>query len=186
LECTPACQAGGRGFKSRQVRGRIAQLVERAPEKREVRGSTPRPTTGKLQVTGQEGPAEIIGVQRRATPVPHEVTARDGCSAATGRMCWYSSPDYPVPRAPGHRLFLFATLGLEHNSRDLEALSLMVRPVGAEVRSERTDGRRGRLRGAFAALVEPDYVIFGRSSEFRSVRHLLGATVASRVYAILN
>ena len=47
LECTPACQAGGRGFKSRQVRGRIAQLVERAPEKREVRGSTPGPTTGQ-------------------------------------------------------------------------------------------------------------------------------------------
>jgi hypothetical protein len=45
LECTPACQAGGRGFKSRQVRGRIAQLVERAPEKCEVAGSTPAPTT---------------------------------------------------------------------------------------------------------------------------------------------
>ncbi len=44
LECTPACQAGGRGFKSRQVRGRIAQLVERAPEKCEVAGSTPAPT----------------------------------------------------------------------------------------------------------------------------------------------
>ena len=50
LECTPACQAGGRGFKSRQDRGRIAQLVERAPEKREVAGSTPAPTTAKLQV----------------------------------------------------------------------------------------------------------------------------------------
>src|SRR5207249_6384115 len=47
LECTPACQAGGRGFKSRQDRGRVAQLVERAPEKREVRGSTPRPTTSE-------------------------------------------------------------------------------------------------------------------------------------------
>ena len=47
LECTPACQAGGRGFKSRQVRGRIAQLVERAAEKREVAGSTPAPTTPK-------------------------------------------------------------------------------------------------------------------------------------------
>jgi hypothetical protein len=60
-ECTPACQAGGRGFKSRQVRqpvftgageadtrrhGRVAQLAERAPEKREVTGSTPVPTTG--------------------------------------------------------------------------------------------------------------------------------------------
>ena len=56
LECTPACQAGGRGFKSRQVRhlgsprrGRVAQLVERAPEKREVTGSTPVPTTEKSQ-----------------------------------------------------------------------------------------------------------------------------------------
>src|SRR4051812_38612257 len=53
LECTPACQAGGRGFKSRRDRtwvvigphGRVAQLVERAPEKREVTGSTPVPTT---------------------------------------------------------------------------------------------------------------------------------------------
>jgi hypothetical protein len=51
LECTPACQAGGRGFKSRQDRcpfggyGRVAQLVERAPEKREVAGSMPAPTT---------------------------------------------------------------------------------------------------------------------------------------------
>lgn len=56
LECTPACQAGGRGFKSRQVRhlgsprrGRVAQLVERAPEKREVTGSTPVPTTRYMQ-----------------------------------------------------------------------------------------------------------------------------------------
>ena len=55
LECTPPCQGGGRGFKSRQVRhcalrravtqGRVAQLVERAPEKREVTGSTPVSTT---------------------------------------------------------------------------------------------------------------------------------------------
>ena len=54
LECTPACQAGGRGFKSRQVRGRIAQLVERAPEKCEVAGSTPAPTTS----TKTSGPLE--------------------------------------------------------------------------------------------------------------------------------
>jgi hypothetical protein len=62
-ECTPPCQGGGRGFKSRQVRhraptrlravgvrlpGRVAQLVERAPEKREVTGSTPVPTTGEV------------------------------------------------------------------------------------------------------------------------------------------
>ncbi len=54
LECTSACQAEGRGFKSRQVRkryyrwGRVAQLVERAPEKREVTGSTPVSTTDSL------------------------------------------------------------------------------------------------------------------------------------------
>jgi hypothetical protein len=34
------------------VPGRVAQLVERAPEKREVTGSTPVPTTGKCQHTG--------------------------------------------------------------------------------------------------------------------------------------
>src|SRR5690606_37967751 len=65
LECTPACQAGGRGFKSRRDRhlrssppgrrrlaareggghGRVAQLAERPPEKRKVTGSTPVPTT---------------------------------------------------------------------------------------------------------------------------------------------
>ena len=57
LECSPPCQGGGRGFKSRQVRhlgpprrGRVAQLVERAPEKREVTGSTPVPTTRSVQV----------------------------------------------------------------------------------------------------------------------------------------
>src|SRR5256885_5993191 len=52
LECTPACQAGGRGFKSRQDRGRVAQSVERAPEKREVTGSTPVPTTANEQGGG--------------------------------------------------------------------------------------------------------------------------------------
>ena len=53
LECTPPCQGGGREFKSRQDRfwglvpvfGRVAQLAERTPEKREVTGSTPVPTT---------------------------------------------------------------------------------------------------------------------------------------------
>ena len=83
LECTPACQAGGRGFKSRQDRcfrsgprvtpavadlanqipsapfapaiqepehGRVAQLAERAPEKREVTGSMPVPTTRNSQL----------------------------------------------------------------------------------------------------------------------------------------
>ena len=92
LECTPPCQGGGRGFKSRQDRvlgthesvkcdshaavserqranwreqratarrvsrraasatqdhGRVAQLAEHAPEKREVTGSTPVPATRK-------------------------------------------------------------------------------------------------------------------------------------------
>ena len=75
LECTLACQAGGRGFKSRQVRarhrnrndlsnqhdgemsdgsrccrGRVAQSAERAPEKREVTGSTPVPTTQEMAI----------------------------------------------------------------------------------------------------------------------------------------
>ena len=61
LECTSACQAEGRGFKSRQVRkrycrwGRVAQLVERAPEKREVTGSTPVSTTSQpLDLSAQE------------------------------------------------------------------------------------------------------------------------------------
>ena len=34
-----------RSRRSSLVPGRVAQLVERAPEKREVRGSMPRPTT---------------------------------------------------------------------------------------------------------------------------------------------
>ena len=56
LECTPACQAGGRGFKSRRDRGwfthlgRVAQSAERPPEKRKVTGSTPVPTTRDMQV----------------------------------------------------------------------------------------------------------------------------------------
>ena len=36
--------------------GRVAQLVERAPEKREVRGSIPRPTTGKDPEQGIQAP----------------------------------------------------------------------------------------------------------------------------------
>ncbi len=75
-ECTPPCQGGGRGFKSRQVRrqvpfalrdsnlgpGRVAQLVERAPEKREVRGSMPRPTTDALS---RATSTLIFGVRRK-------------------------------------------------------------------------------------------------------------------------
>jgi hypothetical protein len=81
LECTPACQAGGRGFKSRQDRktrcpgskdfGRVAQLAERAPEKREVTGSTPVPTTEMSLVRGigQGCSSWLSGF--RAPPVPH-------------------------------------------------------------------------------------------------------------------
>jgi hypothetical protein len=65
LECTPPCQGGGRGFKSRQdrgkaatwrpqdgrlgssVHGRVAQSAEHTPEKRGVTGSTPVPATIK-------------------------------------------------------------------------------------------------------------------------------------------
>ena len=81
LECTPACQAGGRGFKSRQDRkarcrgptdfGRVAQLVERAPEKREVTGSTPVPTTEYSQVRGSGRGRCLLGAGFRAPPVPH-------------------------------------------------------------------------------------------------------------------
>ena len=82
-ECTPPCQGGGRGFKSRQVRrraltrlraagarlpGRVAQLVERAPEKREVTGSTPVPTTGKRPDQGIRHLER--GVRAEATALP--------------------------------------------------------------------------------------------------------------------
>src|ERR1700733_9648974 len=71
LECTPACQAGGRGFKSRQVRGRIAQLVERAPEKREVTGSTPVPTTDKDLVAPAAVVAPSARTDRAAPAIAH-------------------------------------------------------------------------------------------------------------------
>ncbi len=45
--------------------GRVAQLVERAPEKREVRGSIPRPTTKKFLVRGL-----------RLSPAHHDGTSR--------------------------------------------------------------------------------------------------------------
>ena len=65
LECTPACHAGGRGFKSRRDRqtprsrdlGRVAQLAERPPEKRKVTGSTPVPTTTHGRHLGRRLPA---------------------------------------------------------------------------------------------------------------------------------
>src|SRR5664280_1885860 len=93
LECTPACQAGGRGFKSRQVRhlgpprrGRVAQLVERAPEKREVTGSTPVPTTE--EVTGQ-GVADLATSEPTGspchTPAPHAAAGPGGGPRPSGR-----------------------------------------------------------------------------------------------------
>ena len=85
MECTPACQAGGRGFKSRQVRGRIAQSVERAPEKREVTGSTPVPTTekgpGYRAFLAVRGPVGASPTGRRATPVPHRSENDLRCAA---------------------------------------------------------------------------------------------------------
>src|SRR5438105_9853562 len=83
LECTPACQAGGRGFKSRQDRtthGRVAQLVERAPEKREVRGSTPRPTTTKVLV--RRGVASRAGQSEALHPASIPRTNRVGLKRA--------------------------------------------------------------------------------------------------------
>ena len=70
LECTPACQAGGRGFKSRRDRttehGRVAQLAERPPEKRKVTGSTPVPTTthpptARSEAQPRSGPCPLRG-----------------------------------------------------------------------------------------------------------------------------
>ncbi len=86
LECTSACQAEGRGFKSRQVRkrrcrwGRVAQLVERAPEKREVTGSMPVSTTSQPPDLSAEKRSAIglkvyapffILVGNPSTGVPH-------------------------------------------------------------------------------------------------------------------
>ena len=42
-------------------RGRVAQLVERAPEKREVTGSTPVPTTKKSQFRALRVPVDPLG-----------------------------------------------------------------------------------------------------------------------------
>jgi hypothetical protein len=52
--CSPPCQGGGRGFKSRQARpapvpappGEVAQLAEHAAENRGVGGSIPSLATG--------------------------------------------------------------------------------------------------------------------------------------------
>ena len=97
LECTPACQAGGRGFKSRQVRGRIAQLVERAPEKCEVAGSTPAPTTSsKLRAPSRFGPSpsssdvEVELVQAATDLCSPETTV--AAKGADGRYLACASP----------------------------------------------------------------------------------------------
>ena len=85
LECTPPCQGGGRGFKSRQdrgrpslrrrsSRGRVAQSAEHAPEKRGVTGSTPVPATTKALVTALRWARASSCGRRRATHVPHRAT----------------------------------------------------------------------------------------------------------------
>ncbi len=97
-ECTPPCQGGGRGFKSRQVRstpervtrlGRVAQLVERAPEKREVTGSTPVSTTIAV-VSWKFFPGTTLFILARPRP-----GAREPCRGANSR--WAATG----PRAPG-------------------------------------------------------------------------------------
>src|SRR5664280_2479221 len=106
LECTPACQAGGRGFKSRQVRhlgsprrGRVAQLVERAPEKREVTGSTPVPTTREVLVRTSEVRQVRTGQRFRATHVPHRKRSFTGAGGPTGPRNALGSPDHDLTLA---------------------------------------------------------------------------------------
>ena len=111
LECTPACQAGGRGFKSRQDRagplelgptGRVAQLVERAPEKREVTGSTPVPTTVRFQVRG----APVNAPLWSADSVPP--------TCPTGRWPTYASTRSDVKtHACGRRTLVMCPRGQE-------------------------------------------------------------------------
>ena len=48
--------------------GRVAQLVERAPEKREVRGSMPRPTTETPQFRGYFDGQWVSGPRFRVLP----------------------------------------------------------------------------------------------------------------------
>ncbi len=90
LECTPACQAGGRGFKSRQDRGRIAQSVERAPEKREVDGSMPSPTTanalpGSLVAVTPAATPTAATAARSATPTAAPTTAAKSAATTAAR-----------------------------------------------------------------------------------------------------
>jgi hypothetical protein len=60
-------------------RGRVAQLAERAPEKREVTGSTPVPTTEKFQFRAASGLPAICrrgrnGISRTGTGCMGQVT----------------------------------------------------------------------------------------------------------------
>ncbi len=93
LECTPACQAGGRGFKSRRDRttehGRVAQLAERPPEKRKVTGSTPVPTTthpptARSEAQPRSGPYPL----RSPTVRGFRSWGRESRQAWSGRPSW--------------------------------------------------------------------------------------------------
>jgi hypothetical protein len=116
LECTPPCQGGGRGFKSRQdrgkaarrrptdtreatsVHGRVAQSAEHTPEKRGVTGSTPVPATTKVQVAGIFAPMASLSCHRCATPVGQASAVRArGTSNRTTRSCprWSATRSEP-------------------------------------------------------------------------------------------
>jgi hypothetical protein len=120
-ECTPPCQGGGRGFKSRQVRhraptrlravgarlpGRVAQLVERAPEKREVTGSTPVPTTGDPRPGAHPGSDRLLGAKFRAlrgySRTQYEIRIRLSRSQRSTRQSGSSdfSGESPRPEVP--------------------------------------------------------------------------------------
>ena len=112
-ECSPPCQGGGRGFKSRRSRhGRLAQMAERQDDNLEAGGSRPpattmprwrnglaRPTTdrkgaGSNPVRGTQGRLAQSG---RAPP-PHggrrefkSLTDHGGCSSTAER--WTVNPE---------------------------------------------------------------------------------------------
>ncbi len=58
------------------ARGRVAQLVERAPEKREVTGSMPVPTTKNSLVRALQLTSLRRRSRRRATHLPHLEASR--------------------------------------------------------------------------------------------------------------
>ena len=114
LECTPPCQGGGRGFKSRQdrgrpslrrrsSRGRVAQSAEHAPEKRGVTGSTPVPATTKALVTALHWARALSRGESRATHVPHRATFF-GCVGSCRHLragvtwCGLRRPGVATPR----------------------------------------------------------------------------------------